>query len=84
MDGATAQALRRYANGELSSRQMRDMTDLDYSEVLDGLEKLVLRPPRYNFDGPNGADFRRGYETLLAIFDADEASRDRNTGRPER
>ena len=55
MDGETADALPRYARGEMSGQAVREATGLSYPLLLAGLSELGLRPPRASFDGPNGA-----------------------------
>lgn len=68
MDTVTAETLRRYSRGELTSRMVRDATGLDYALVLGGLHELGLRPPRARPDGPNGPALRRGRDLVLAAL----------------
>lgn len=59
MKGESPDALRRYAAGELARRQLND-GGWTYSEVLDGLGALGLRPPITGDEGPNVAALARG------------------------
>lgn len=68
MDDATADQLRRYSRGEMTSRAVRDATGLDYALVLGGLSELGLRPPRARLDGPNGPALKRSYDLLLSVL----------------
>lgn len=68
MDAATADHLRKYAHGEVTSRSVRDTTGLDYALILGGLSELGLRPPRASFDGPNGPALKRGYDLVLSAL----------------
>ena len=64
MDDRTADMLRRYAGGEITSRSLRDATDMTYGEVLGELGRLGLRPPIARLDGINGPALRRGRDLL--------------------
>ena len=59
MKADSTDALRRYAAGEFAWRQLND-AGWTYSEVLDGLGALGLRPPIISDDGPNATALARG------------------------
>ena len=65
MDDQTAEFLRKYARGELTSRAVREATGMDYGDILACLGALGLRPPVANLDGINGPALRRGVAALL-------------------
>lgn len=64
-----AQLLRDYAAGRIAWASLRHR-GWNYSEVLDGLGGLGLRPPVIGDDGPNAAAIEKGREWLRETFGA--------------
>jgi hypothetical protein len=54
------EALRGYAAGEITWRELQERGFVDYVEVLGGLGELGLRPPIAPMTGPNVAARERG------------------------
>jgi len=50
MDVSTEAHLRTFSQGQSSSRQMREQTGPGYSQMLDALGELGLRPPSIDYD----------------------------------
>lgn len=59
MNDESTDALRRYAAGELAWKQLNN-AGWTYSEILDGLGALGLRPPIIGDEGPNAVALARG------------------------
>lgn len=55
-----SEALRGYAAGEVTWRELQERGFRDYVEVLGGLGELGLRPPYAPMTGPNVAARQRG------------------------
>ncbi len=74
MDANTEAHLRAFSEGRPSSRQVREQTGLDYSQMLDALSELGLRLPSFNYDTAN-EEVRRGYDNLVAYYQAKPSPR---------
>ena len=80
MDASTEAHLRGFSEGQSSSRQVREQTGLDYSQMLDALGELGLRLPSFDYDTAN-EDVKRGYDNLAAYYQANKDERESATSR---
>lgn len=80
MNASTEAHLRAFSQGQSSSRQVREQTGLDYSQMLDALGELGLRLPSFDYDTAN-AEVKRGYDNLAAYYLADKEERESATDR---
>jgi hypothetical protein len=80
MDASTEAHLRAFSQGQSSSRQVREQTGLDYSQMLEALGKLGLRLPSFNYDTAN-EEVKRGYDNLAAYYQANKEERESATSR---
>jgi len=71
MDASTEAHLRAFSQGQSSSRQVREETSLDYSQMLDALGELGLRLPSFDYDTAN-EEVKRGYDNLAAYYQANK------------
>jgi hypothetical protein len=69
MDARMEAHLQAFSQGECSSRQARERTGLNYSQMLDALGELGLRLPSFDYDTAN-EEVRRGYDNLVAYYQA--------------
>lgn len=74
MDANTEAHLRALSGGQFSSRQVREQTGLDYSQMLDALGELGLRLPSFDYDTAN-EEVKRGYDNLVAYYQANKEER---------
>ncbi len=80
MDASTEAYLQAFSQGQYSSRQVRQQTGLDYSQMLDALGELGLRLPSFNYETAN-EEVKRGYDNLAAYYQADKEERESATSR---
>lgn len=80
MDASTEAHLRAFSQGQSSSRQVREQTGLDYSQMLDALGELGLRLPSFEYDTAD-EEVKRGYDNLAAYYQANKEERESATSR---
>lgn len=81
MGASTEAYLRAFSQGQSSSRQMREQTSLNYSQMLDALGELGLRLPSFDYDTAN-EEVKRGYDNLAAYYQANKEEPENATSRP--
>jgi hypothetical protein len=80
MDASTEAHLRAFSQGESSSRQVREQTGLDYSQMLDGPGELGLRLPSFDYDTAD-EEGRRGYDNITAYYQANKEEKESATSK---
>ncbi len=80
MDASMEAHLLAFSQGQSSSRQVREQTGLDYSQMLDALGVLGLRLPSFDYDTAN-EEVKRGYDNLAAYYQANKEERESATSR---
>jgi hypothetical protein len=68
MDASMEAYLQAFSQGKCSSRQAREQTGLDFSQMLDALGELGLRLPSFDYNTAN-EEVKRGYDNLVAYYD---------------
>ncbi len=78
MDASTEAHLRALSQGQSSSRQVREQTGFDYSQMLDALGELGLRLPSFDYDTAS-EEVKRGYDNLAAYYQANKEEQESAT-----
>lgn len=81
MDASTEAHLQAFSRGQSSSRQVREQTGLNYSQMLDTLGELGLRLPSFDYDTAN-EEIKRRYDKLAAYYQANKEERESTTSGP--
>ncbi|WP_156360296.1 hypothetical protein [Sphingomonas sp. Leaf226] len=81
MDASMEAHLQALSQGECSSRQVREQTGLNYSQMLDALGELGLRLPSFDHNTAN-EEVKRGYDNLVAYYNAYKEERERASSEP--
>ena len=68
MDAGRETLIRRYAAGDITWRDLRELGFEDYVQGLGGLGELGLRPPIAPMTGPNVAARKRGLALLSRLL----------------